>query len=130
MHDRIKQLENNADYANFLSKNLDYEKDNRNQEVYIYDAYTMHKTTNGNTVNFDINSESDGTKIVIGLLGNFLAAIRTGKVILIDELDESLHSLLVKELINLFKTKRINESGGQIIFTAHNPEILDIFKSK
>lgn len=32
----------------------------------------------------------------------------------------------VKELVNLFKTKRINENGAQIIFTAHNPEILDI----
>lgn len=126
MHDRIKQLENNSDYANFLSKNLVYEQDNNNQEVYVYDAYTLHKTINGKIINFDINSESDGTKILIGLLGNFLAAIRTGKVILIDELDESLHSLLVKELINLFKTKRINENGAQIIFTAHNPEILDI----
>lgn len=126
MHDRIKQLKNNADYANFVSKNLVYEKDNDDQDVYVYDAYTLHKTINGKIINFDINSESDGTKILIGLLGNFLAAIRTGKVILIDELDESLHSLLVKELINLFKTKRINENGAQIIFTAHNPEILDI----
>lgn len=126
IHDRIKQLKDNADYANFLSKNLVYEKDNDDQDVYVYDAYTLHKTINGNIVNFDINTESDGTKILIGLLGNFLAAIRAGKVILIDELDESLHSLLVKELINLFKTKRINENGAQIIFTAHNPEILDI----
>lgn len=126
MHDRIKQLENNTDYAKFLSQNLVYEKDTEDQNVYIYDAYTLHKTINGNIVNFDINAESDGTKILIGLLGEFLAAIRTGKVILIDELDESLHSLLVKELVNLFKTKRINENGAQIIFTAHNPEIMDI----
>lgn len=126
MHDRIRQLKNNADYANFLSQKLVFEKGTEDQNVYIYDAYTLHKTINGNIVNFGINSESDGTKILIGLLGEFLTAIRTGKVILIDELDESLHSLLVKELVNLFKTKRINENGAQIIFTAHNPEILDI----
>lgn len=55
MHERIRQLKNNSEYANFLSQNLVYEKGTEDQNVYIYDAYTLHKTINGNIVNFDIN---------------------------------------------------------------------------
>ena len=127
LKDYFKNLKNkNLIDLNFHINKMAFNEDNENKDIYIYDTYTYHKTVSNNIVNFDINYESEGTKIVIGLLGEFLAAIRTGKVILIDELDESLHSLLVKELVNLFKTKRINENGAQIIFTAHNPEILDI----
>ena len=38
----------------------------------------------------------------------------------------SLHSFLVREIVRIFKSKRINENEAQLIFTAHNPEILDI----
>ena len=44
---------------------------------------------------------------------------------IVDELDRSLHPLLLIELVRLFKDKRYNSNGAQLIFTAHNTEILD-----
>ena len=58
------------------------------------------------------------------MLGALLTAVRLGKTVLIDELDDSLHSLLLQELVKLFKEKRINETAAQIVFTLHNTDLL------
>lgn len=85
---------------------------------------TVHKTAEGGEMLFDIAEESRGTQRLVGLLGKLLAAVRQGKTVLIDEIDDSLHSLLVIELVKLFKKRRLNRCGAQLIFTAHNTDLL------
>ncbi len=89
-----------------------------------YGLKTAHVTHSGRKVWFDIENESEGTQRLIGLLGFLLAAIRQGNSVCIDEIDDSLHSLLVIELVRLFKEKRINENKAQLIFTIHNTDLL------
>lgn len=85
---------------------------------------TVHKTAEGGEMLLDIAEESRGTQRLVGLLGKLLAAVRRGKTVLIDEIDDSLHSLLVIELVKLFKKRRLNCCGAQLIFTAHNTDLL------
>ena len=85
---------------------------------------TAHLNKFNQEVWFEINQESEGTRRLIGMLGYLLAAIRKGKIVCIDEIDHSLHSLLVLELIRLFKIKRINNNNAQIILTIHNTDLL------
>ena len=85
---------------------------------------TVHKTAEGGEMLLDIAEESRGTQRLVGLLGKLLAAVRQGKTVLIDEIDDSLHSLLVIELVKLFKKRRLNRCGAQLIFTAHNTDLL------
>jgi len=59
------------------------------------------------------------------LIGLALHALKTGGVLLVDELECSLHPLLMREIILLFKKHRHNPKGAQIIFTTHNTDILD-----
>ena len=47
------------------------------------------------------------------------------KTLVIDELDTSLHTLLVRELIRLFHCPDINTGGAQLIFTTHDTSLLD-----
>lgn len=44
---------------------------------------------------------------------------------MIDELDTSLHTLLVRELVHLFHQPDINTGGAQLIFTTHDTSLLD-----
>ena len=44
---------------------------------------------------------------------------------IIDELEKSLHPLILTEIIRLFKDKRYNTNNAHLIFTAHNSDILD-----
>ena len=87
---------------------------------------TTHKDVAGNSVLFDfIKHESDGTQRLAGLVGLVLFTLKTGGVLLVDELDRSLHPLLMREIVMLFKQRRHNKKGAQLIVTTHNTDILD-----
>lgn len=85
-----------------------------------------HKDVSDNPVllNF-IKHESAGTQRLAGLIGLILYALKTGGVFLVDELECSLHPLLMREVVLLFKKRRHNPKGAQLIFTTHNTDILD-----
>jgi AAA15 family ATPase/GTPase len=85
-----------------------------------------HNNVEGNPVFLDfIRNESEGTQRLAGLAGMILHAIKTGGVLVLDELDRSLHPLLVREIVTYFKKRRCNPKGAQLIFTTHNTDILD-----
>jgi len=49
----------------------------------------------------------------------------TGGVAVIDELDTDIHPLVIPELFRWFYDMQRNPKGAQLLFTAHNPSILD-----
>lgn len=68
--------------------------------------------------------ESDGTKKIIGLLGYWFDVFENGKILIVDELDSSLHSLLTIEMIKLFNSQISNPSNAQLIFSLHDTTLL------
>ena len=87
---------------------------------------THHLDVNGKQAIFDfIKHESAGTQRVAGLVGLMLYALETGGVVLVDELECSLHPLLMRELVLMFKKRRTNPKGAQLVITTHNTDILD-----
>ena len=85
-----------------------------------------HKTENAKAV-FDLADESNGTRNLLFLAGPVLDIMRKGLTLVIDELDTSLHTLLVRELVRLFHRPEINTGGAQLIFTTHDTSLLDAF---
>ncbi len=69
--------------------------------------------------------ESAGTRRFFALIGPWLDILEHGYTVLIDELETSLHPLLVKEFLKLLFSNAHNSKGAQIIFTTHNPILLD-----
>jgi len=85
-----------------------------------------HKDISGNPALLDfIKHESDGTQRLAGLIGLILHILKIGGVLLVDELERSLHPLLMREIVMLFKKRRRNPNSAQLIFTTHNTDILD-----
>lgn len=97
----------------------------KDKEFFINNIRSYHKDINGREVEFKFTEESDGTQILAGILGVFLSVLNKGGVLVIDELERSLHPLLLIEIIRLFKDKQYNMHNAQLIFTAHNTDILD-----
>jgi len=95
-------------------------------ERHSFQINTTHKNVAGNPtlLNF-LKHESAGTQRLAGLVGLILYALNTGGVFLVDELECSLHPLLMREIVLLFKKRRHNPKGAQLIFTTHNTDILD-----
>ena len=85
-----------------------------------------HVTENGKAV-FDLNDESSGTRNLLFLTGAVLDILNKGLTLVIDELDTSLHTLLVRELVRLFHRHEVNTGGAQLIFTTHDTSLLDAY---
>lgn len=73
----------------------------------------------------DFAEESDGTRQLFGLSGHVARALETGGVLFVDEIDASLHPVLVTEVVRLFLDQNSNPLGAQLLFTAHNPCLLE-----
>jgi AAA15 family ATPase/GTPase len=73
---------------------------------------------------FDFNDESSGTRNWIGLLPQVLSALDEGLVLLVDEIDASLHPLLTAKLVGLFQDPELNSNGAQLVFTTHDTSLL------
>ncbi len=98
----------------------------RNNKLYTNKIHSYHKDIDKNEVEFDFRrEESLGTNTLAGILGPILMALHTGSVLCIDELERSIHPLVLREIIKMFKSKRYNKNNAQLIFTAHNTDILD-----
>jgi AAA15 family ATPase/GTPase len=76
-------------------------------------------------VEFDFNDESDGTRGLFGWAGPWLHVLDNGLVLVIDELDTSLHPTLVRFLVNLFHSPDTNPYGAQLICSTHDTTQLE-----
>ena len=86
---------------------------------------TTHRTDNETEVELDLSDESSGTQKMFSYAGYFLDALENGRVLVIDELNTSLHPLLVKYLVDLVHREETNIGNGQLIFTTHQTSILN-----
>ena len=85
---------------------------------------TTHHNTSP-TIAFDFNSEeSGGTKNLFLILLSLFDIIKNNKILLIDEIELSLHTSIVEFIIKLFYTS----SSAQLIFSTHNTKLLDLDK--
>lgn len=68
---------------------------------------------------------SAGTNAMFGLGGMFLQKLKEGGIVIFDELDNSLHPKVTRFLIQLFHNPMINKANAQIIFSTHEPLLMD-----
>lgn len=78
-----------------------------------------------NAVPLPFMDESLGTKSWLSFVSYALNALDEGGALLVDELDASLHPLLLAEALHLFQDRRSNKSGAQLIFTTHDVTMLN-----
>jgi AAA15 family ATPase/GTPase len=74
------------------------------------------------TANINFTDESSGTLRMFQLAGPLFYTLMNGGVLIIDELEDSLHIELQKKLLTEFFK---NSKDAQIIFTSHNLQLLD-----
>jgi uncharacterized protein len=75
-------------------------------------------------VEFDAADESLGTLVWLGLAGPIADALSLGNVVLVDEIEASLHPALVAQLVRLFQSPDTNPRGAQLIFNSHEATLL------
>ncbi|MFA6761225.1 MAG: ATP-binding protein [Sulfuricurvum sp.] len=74
---------------------------------------------------FELDFESDGTQKLLMISAPIVDSLLEGNVIFIDELDNSLHTDLVRAIVMLYNNKNINTKNAQLIFSTHDTNLLD-----
>lgn len=84
----------------------------------------VHKTATG-SARFEYQEESQGTQHWYAMAAPILDVLREGRVLIVDELDGSLHPLLVRKLVDMFHAQSANLQAAQLIFTTHDTSLLE-----
>jgi len=84
---------------------------------FIYDNKEKYK--------LDYYEQSAGTQKILSMFFPVYNILNNGGVMIIDELDITLHYSLIKEIIKMFNSVEYNKKNAQLIFTTHNLLLLD-----
>lgn len=99
-------------------------QDMKGKEV-INGAKFYHLDNYGKKVSLDFEDESDGTRKLFSFIGPWIDSLENGNVLLIDELHDNFHPLMVQFLVDMFHNNRTNKSNAQLIFTTHETSVLN-----
>lgn len=103
-------------------------KEKINTNPYI--VFGIHSIFNdlidtGQTFPLQFDNESTGTQVLYALGGKVILTLENGGVLIVDELDTSLHPFLTRMLILMFQSEKLNPKRAQLIFTTHDMTLLD-----
>lgn len=87
-------------------------------------SFHIGMDSNGNKVEYPLNlsDESDGTIQLMAKAAGIESALKNGGVLIIDEIENRLHPILVEYIINRFQYN--NKTKAQLIFTTHSVDIM------
>ncbi len=84
----------------------------------------VHSCGDGESFMLPVEWESAGTIAWLVVSWHVLGVLRRGGVLLIDELDASLHPSLARYVVELFGSTNLNRRGAQLVFTTHDASLL------
>lgn len=84
-----------------------------------------HRNSKGEMVYFDLANESMGSARFLWMAGHIYHALKQGEVLVIDEIDTSLHPQLTEFLVELFNDPEINANNAQLIFSTHDVTLMN-----
>ncbi|MBQ7884754.1 MAG: ATP-binding protein [Clostridia bacterium] len=114
-------------YSNLISAlklltNKDsFDSDNFN----VLEFQTVHDI-NGEKYLLKLEDESFGTQNLFNVAPILFQTLKYGKTLVLDEIDRSMHPLLVKYIVELFCDKDINKNNAQLICNSHDTNLQDL----
>jgi len=79
---------------------------------------------------FELEDESSGTRQLLNLAIDAATVLRVKGLMTVDEIDASLHPMLIAKLIGLFQSGKTNPLGSQLVFTSHDAALLGTFDTE
>lgn len=95
------------------------------QEV-ATEVAVRHLGANGEEVWLGMDFESRGTRKLFNFAGPVLDTLENGYTLVVDELNNSLHPLVVRKIVEAFHDEVVNTGGAQLVFATHASSMLDL----
>ena len=83
-----------------------------------------HSGPAGESFELPLGSQSDGTVAWLAAAAPAVDVLRRGGLLVVDELDASLHPALSSALVTMFKDRDVNPRGAQLLFSSHDTALL------
>lgn len=116
------------EFLDELPFNDEFKKSLLNEGVIKINTYHKKFDENNSNVGMEIFEleleESLGTRKFFKMSAPILNTLQEGKILMIDELDASLHPMLTMHLIKLFHDPKVNTKNAQLIFATHDTNLL------
>jgi hypothetical protein len=92
----------------------------------MVDAHVVrfHHRTEAGSAAFDFADESSGTRSLFAFAGPLVDVFSRGRTLVVDELDASLHPLIVRQLVRRFHVGHPSSPAAQLLFTTHDTSLL------
>ena len=94
-----------------------------NNQRFLKETLKIYSKHNGYKVP-SVFYDSTGTQKLIALAGYIYEAIHDGKVLIVDEIDSSLHHILTKAIVAMFNNQL--NTKAQLVFSTHDALLLDL----
>lgn len=72
------------------------------------------------------SKQSRGVKRLYGIASGLITGLKFGNIVVIDELETSMHAHVASQLLALFQNSSSNPYGAQLIFTTHETRLLNL----
>lgn len=95
------------------------------QIAYVYRIHFVYEDNQKQKYKLEYYEQSAGTQKILSMFFPIYNLLNNGGVMIIDELDITLHYSLIKEIIKMFNSVEYNRKNAQLIFTTHNLLLLD-----
>lgn len=126
--DHIKQKLEKDKYYSFQDNEKNYVTAIRNKadnSIVILKLITIHLNERGDEVIFDIDQESRGSIVLINLLPALILSYGEGVNYFVDEINRSLHPILIREILAQYLKNDIAQAKGQLFFNSHEDFMID-----
>ncbi len=86
----------------------------------------IHEGASANEISlFGDLQESNGTIASTILMATFYDVLKSGGVCIVDEIDTSLHPLLVAKMVSIFNSTFSNPKNAQLVFSTHDIALME-----
>jgi AAA15 family ATPase/GTPase len=92
--------------------------------VRLLTKHFIRNSPKNDTIDFELNEESDGTQRIMDFIPMLNSLSMEKKVLIVDELDRSLHCELTRKILEIFFITSENVES-QLIATTHDANLLD-----
>lgn len=115
-------IQNNGNLISVNNKIVEFDIVKEGDIALVREFLFTHKGIDGYSQQMKIVSQSDGTIRLLMLIPAIYEAMKEGKTVVIDEIENSIHPNLMFDVIRFFSRQKTN---GQLIFTTHLTKLLN-----
>ncbi len=119
----IRQLLKAADFGIVDVKAIDIDEGHINPTLWQQEIVLQHQAGDDSSW-LKLREESAGTQTLFRMAPSVFRSLQSGGLLLIDELESSLHPLLGLAIVNMFNCPQTNPKNAQIVFTTHDTNLL------